>query len=164
MNDFIIAIDVGTAQTAYTVMNKEYRIIESDIVPNETLLDIIKQNRQDVKTLVYEEFASYGMPIGKTTMESIKWNGRFIQHALHHGYCHIVPMLRKDVKMNLCQTMKAKDSNIRIALVDRYATHDFKNGKGTKNNPDTLYGFRADMYSSLAIGTTYYDKVKGKYK
>ena len=164
MNNFFIAIDVGTIESAYTIMNNEYKIIESDIVENMKLLDIIKDNRQDVKTLVYEKFVSYRMPVGQTTMDSIEWNGRFIQHALHHGYLKVVAISRRDVKLNLCNSMKAKDTNVRLALVDRYATHDFKSGKGTKKNPDTLYGFRADMYSSLGVGTTYLDTIKGKYK
>lgn len=154
----ILALDVGTERTAYTLLNSNYEILSSDIISNEELLIEIKKMKEFANIFVFEEFASYGMPIGKTTMEAIKWNGRFIQKALDCGYKEIVPMLRKDVKINLCQTMKAKDTNIRVALVERYAKHDFKRGKGTKDNPDVLYGFKKDMYSSLAIATTYFDK------
>lgn len=159
----ILALDAGTFQTAFTALKNDYSIIDSGIVDNLEILTMISKLGGVKDVLVYEDFASYGMPIGKTTMETIKWNGRFIQRALDNDL-EVVPVLRKDVKMNLCHTMKATDSNIRVALVDRYATHDFKNGKGTKNNPDTLYGFKKDMYSSLAIGTTYLDTIKKKYK
>ena len=56
--------------------------------------------------------------------------------------------------------MKAKDSNIRQALIDRFANFDFKNGKGTAKNKDVFYGVTKDVWSAIAIGVTYYEKNK----
>jgi len=149
----IIALDVGTEKTAFAIMNEEYELYDFGKLDNEELID---SSFYCVDVMVYEEFASYGMPIGKTTMESIKWNGRFIQRALDgsrdiDSQIKIVPMLRKDVKINLCGTMKAKDSNIRQALIDRFGV------VGTKNNKGKFYGVSADIWSAIAICVTYID-------
>lgn len=151
-----IALDVGTTQTAFAVMSDQYDLLDFGKVDNEELLD---STYYSCDVLIYEEFASYGMPIGKTTMESIKWNGRFIQRALDGAKSigkeiKVVPMLRKDVKMNLCGTMKAKDSNIRQALIDRFGN------VGTKKDKGFFYGVSKDVWSAVAICTTYIDSIK----
>ncbi len=75
--------------------------------------------------VVIERLASYGMPVGR------------------------------DEKLHLCHDSRAKDANIRRALIDRFATHDLKNGKGTKKNPDWFYGFSSDVWAAYAVGITY---------
>ena len=91
--------------------------------------------------LVIEMIASYGMPVGKEVFDTCVWIGRFIQ---------------QDEKMNICGSMKAKDSNIRQALIDRFGT------VGTKKNPGWFYGFKADCWSAYAVGITYLDLTKEK--
>jgi hypothetical protein len=61
---------------------------------------------------------------------------------------------RAEEKMNLCYSMKAKDSNIRQALIDRFGE------VGTKNNPGFFYGFKKDIWAAFAVGVTYLDKKK----
>ena len=58
---------------------------------------------------------------------------------------------RKEEKINLCGSMKAKDSNIRQALLDRFGI------VGTKKEPGWFYGMKKDMWSAYAVGTTYLD-------
>lgn len=69
--------------------------------------------------------ASYGMPVGKEIFDTCVWIGRFIE-ANDKDYKFVY---RKDEKINLCNSMKAKDSNIRQALIDRFGE------VGTKKNP-----------------------------
>lgn len=157
----ILALDVGTTESGFCLVEVEtYKPLKFGKIANEELLQIVKT--EDYELLVYEKFASYGMAIGESTIKSIEWNGRYIQSALDRNI-NTYPVLRKDEKLCLCGTMRAKDSNIRQALIDRFAKFDFKNGKGTKKNPDWLYGFKADIYAAYAVAIVYIDVKNGLY-
>ena len=105
--------------------------------------------------IAIEMIASYGMAVGVSVFETCVWIGRFIQ-AIGNG---IEPrfIYRKDEKMNLCGSMKAKDSNIIQALIDRFAPNTRNKGKGTKKEQGWFYGFSKDIWQSYAVGVTYYD-------
>lgn len=149
----IIALDVGTTESAYCIINKKtYTPLLFGKILNEDLLNIVKSEKYD--TFVYEEFQSYGMPIGYTTMQSILWNGRYIQIAVDRGI-GIEKVARKEEKMNICGSMKAKDSNIRQALIDRFGV------VGTIKEKGFFYGFKKDIWSAYAVGITYLDRIKG---
>ena len=152
----ILALDVGTTESAYCLVeSKTYKPIDFGKIDNNELLEKVKT--MGYSKLIYEEFQSYGMPIGESTIKSITWNGRYIQSALDRNI-PVYPIYRREEKMNLCGSMRAKDSNIRQALIDRFAKHDFKNGKGTKNNKDWFYGFKLDVWAAYACGITFLDK------
>ena len=153
----ILAIDVGTTESGYAVLKMPFELIEFGKVSNEELLKIVKSGLYD--KLIYEEFQSYGMPIGVSTIKSITWNGRYIQSALDVGR-EVFPVFRKEEKLLLCGSLKAKDSNIRQELINRYAKHDFKSGKGVKAKPDTFYGVSKDVWQAIAVGVTYYEKTR----
>lgn len=75
--------------------------------------------------MVIEMIASYGMPVGKEVFDTCVWIGRFAETSgMPTNYIY-----RKDEKMNICHSMRAKDSNIRQALIDRFGV------VGTKKNP-----------------------------
>lgn len=155
----ILALDVGTEQSGYCLMNTDnYMPYDFGKKDNyEILKNIVKMWLYD--TLVYEEFQSYGMPVGVSTIKSITWNGRFIEAAWERGIPHY-PIYRVEEKINLCGTTKAKDANLRQAMIDRFAKFDFKNGKGTKDKKDWFYGFAKDSWSAAIIGVTFADKLK----
>ena len=75
-----------------------------------------------------EMIASYGMAVGKEVFETCVWIGRFKEIAEFNNI-KVEYIYRKDEKMNICHSMKAKDSNIRQALIDRFGE------VGTKKNP-----------------------------
>lgn len=151
----IFAIDPGNVESAYAIIEMpEFRLVEYGKMANEDLLEIVKRTPWAVFDLAIEMVASYGMPVGKDVFETCVWIGRFIQEAAtkHHF------VYRKDEKIHLCFDSRAKDSNIRQALIDRYAKFDFKNGKGTKKNPDTFYGVSKDVWQAIAVGVTHYER------
>ena len=148
----ILSIDVGTTETGFCLIDKgTYRPIRFGKISNEELLQIVKNEDYDI--LIYEEFQSYGMPIGISTITSITWNGRYIQSALDREK-KVDYIYRKEEKMNLCGSMKAKDSNIRQALIDRFGE------VGTKKNQGWFYRFKKDIWSAYAVGVTWLDKQK----
>lgn len=151
----IFAIDPGNIESGFAFFEMpDLALIEFGKVKNEILLENINFFTSQANSIAIEMVASYGMPVGKDVFETCVWIGRFVQAAKKEAYF----VYRKDEKLCLCGSLKAKDSNIRQALIDRYATFDFKNGKGTKKNPDTFYGVSKDAWQAIAVGVTHYEK------
>jgi hypothetical protein len=57
-------------------------------------------------------------------------------------------VFRRDVKLHLCGSARAKDPNIRQALLDRFGP------VGTKKAPGPLYGVKSHIWSALAVAVT----------
>ncbi|KJS84998.1 MAG: hypothetical protein JM58_09535 [Peptococcaceae bacterium BICA1-8] len=153
----ILAIDPGNLESAYVAMDENLKPVEFGKIQNELLIHkISKQMQKDYKThFALEMVASYGMAVGETVFETVFWSGRFWETAYQYGD-NQTKIYRKDVKINLCHTMKAKDSNIRQALIDRFGE------VGVKKSPGWFYGFKSDIWSAYAVGVAYYDlHIKG---
>jgi hypothetical protein len=144
----IIAIDPGNVESAYVIADTlTLKPIEFGKIANKELLEKIKQ--YDDHILIIEMIASYGMAVGKEVFETVFWIGQFWESAHRLSRYRIY---RKEVKMNICNSMKAKDCNIRKALIDRFGE------VGTKKNQGFFYGFKADIWQAYAVLVTYYDK------
>jgi hypothetical protein len=155
-NKRLIAIDPGNIQSAYCVIEYEtLKPIEFGKVENKAINGILMQYSDDNKCeqMAIEMIASYGMAVGKEVFDTCVWIGRYIEQARTYfiGYDYVY---RKDVKIALCGTTRANDSNIRQALIDRFGI------VGTKKEPGYFYGFAKDVWSAYAVGITYLDKIK----
>lgn len=153
----IFAVDPGNTHSGYAIIQMpDFTLLEFGKVQNEKLLGILeKYSRANaIDAFAIEMVASYGMAVGKHVFETCVWIGRFVQ-AIHPKKAKFI--YRKDEKLCLCGNLKAKDSNIRQALIDRYAKHDFKSGKGVKKNPDTFYGVSKDAWQAIAVGVTFHE-------
>ena len=141
----ILAIDPGTEQSGYVIWDTDKReIVHKGIENNRELCTNYIHLSFDV--LVIEMVACFGMPIGKSTLETVLWIGRFFERSREVGATlSVYKAYRKDIKLFLCQTMRAKDANVRQALIDRLGE------PGTKKNPGKTYGVIAHLWSALAI-------------
>lgn len=154
----IIAIDPGNVESGFVILNDDLSINSKSKVSNYQLLDTIKYvlSNTEKADIAIEMVASYGMAVGATVFETCVWIGRFKQEIFELGY-ESQFIYRKDEKLNLCGSMKARDSNIIQALIDRFAPNTRNKGKGTKKEPGWFYGFSKDIWQAYAVGITYYD-------
>ena len=146
----LIAIDPGTTESAYVSYDStERKILGYGKARNEMVLEALK--RTQLRVLVIEMLACYGMPVGKSVFETALWIGRFIQ-AWDRPYNLLY---RREVKMHLCGSVKAKDSNIRQALIDKFGS------PGTKKNQGKTYGIAADVWAALGVAVTFVEVNNG---
>ena len=155
----VIAIDPGTTDSAMVVMDVEtLKPEQMYLEDNEMIRHLLRGIELGLDDrLVIEMVASYGMPVGKEVFETCVWIGRFFEIGTMRLRNGMKPQFvyRKDEKLHICQSPKANDATIRRALIDRFADHDLKFGRGTKANPDWFYGFRQDLWAAYAVGLTY---------
>lgn len=160
----IVAIDPGNIESAVCVMNADYEPIVHFKAPNADVVNFLHTKLLNTDTVVIERVASYGMAVGKEVFDTCFWIGYFAAVAeLSGAHDRVHYIYRQEEKLCLCQDSRAKDQNIRRALIDRFAKHDLKNGRGTKKNPDFFYGFAADQWAAFAVGCTYLDKSNGRF-
>lgn len=160
----ILAIDPGNEKSAYVVLEDDLKPGEFGKVSCAHVRDIVIPTLVDLYpgiTLAIEMVASYGMPVGREVFETCFWAGMFWQAANVKDKRLIY---RIDEKLTLCRDSRAKDANIRQALIDRFAYGVPNKGKGTKKEPGWFYGFSADVWQAYAVGVTCADMMEGRYK
>lgn len=150
----VIAIDPGTEQSAFVVLRSDGSLEKRDLQDNRTLVSLLRDAEPTAAVLAVEMIASYGMPVGRETFETCVWIGRFIEAW---GGPHEL-VYRREVKLHLCNSSRAKDANVRQALLDRYGPGREK-AMGRKAEPGPLYGVRKDIWSALGVGVTFLDRV-----
>jgi hypothetical protein len=149
----VLSIDPGNRESAFAKWDG-VTVQKFAKTENKTLKNSLPFLAGENSVVVIEMIASYGMPVGKDVFETCLFIGQLQQLCEHLDIpCELV--YRKDVKMHLCNSMRAKDGNIRQALIDRFGD------KGTKKSPGIFYGVSADSWSAIAIAVYYFDtKVK----
>jgi hypothetical protein len=162
-----LAIDPGTNKSAFCIVDDNMDICNFGIMENDALCSYLQSpelTKQNVLLSAIEMIACYGMPVGRETFETCVWIGRFVECLTQgHPLLPIAKVYRKDVKLYLCNSVKAKDANVRQAILDRYSpTGGGKTPQiGVKNNPGPLYGVKSHIWAALAVAI-YYQHNRGE--
>lgn len=145
----VLAIDPGSAQSAWLRFDGS-RPHGFGISANDVLVRALRTgDLPDV--VVIEKVESYGMAVGAEVFDTVLWAGRFAEAA------HRVPVVllpRRAVKLALCGDSRARDANIRAALIDRFGGSA---ARGRKAAPGPLYGISRDVWSALAVAVAFAD-------
>lgn len=141
----ILAIDPGTTESGFVVL-LDGQVRTSGVLTNDGMLQLLPEYAEQNYTLAIEMIASYGMPVGREVFETCVWIGRFMQAWRKPDAVQLV--YRKDVKSLLCGSAKAKDANIRQALLDMVGP------QGTKKAPGPTYGVKSHAWAALGVAVT----------
>ncbi len=145
MQRMIFAIDPGVELSGW-VKWEGGEVISSGITENEMILLEIDRTLAD--ELAIEMVSSYGMPVGKEVFRTVWWSGRFAEAWINAKNKNPIEVYRKDVKLQLCNSPRAKDANIRQALIDLIGP------QGTKKNPGPTYGVKSHAWAALGVAVT----------
>ncbi len=154
MSDRILAIDPGPVQSAWLTLwdgipqQGYFGIIENDGLRSE----IGASGRwNEPPVVVIEKVQSYGMAVGAEVFETVFWSGRFAEAA---SPLPVYRIGRKAIVTHLCGSARAKDPNVRAALIDRFG------GPAAIRKGGALYGVSKDVWSALAIACAWQDGVR----
>ena len=160
----VLAIDPGPAKSAIVLYESETRVVlHHEIQDNASLLGTYERywwRDNEVECCAIEMIASYGMAVGAEVFSTCVWVGRFTERA---ELCDmaVYQVFRRDVKLHLCGQARAKDANVRQALIDRFGPGKDK-AIGKKKAQGPLFGIKADEWAALAVAVTFAETIVEK--
>lgn len=150
----LLAIDPGNEQSGWVLYNTVSGLPEDwEKADNDDVLSLVDWVGAD--RLAIERIASYGMAVGASVFETCVWSGRFIERWLRVDMPQRpepIRVYRKDVKLHLCNSPRAKDANVRQAIVDLYGGKE--KAIGLKKTPGPLYGMTKDCWAAMGVALT----------
>ena len=161
MSSLYLAIDPGNIFSAYTIIDDAKNLLDFGILENNALKKKIEQDDFDSEfnLVAIEMLQCYGMPVGKSVLDTCVWIGRF-QEVIEDNYHIDVDFYgRKKVVAHICGSVQAGDKNIRQAILDMYpATGGGATPQiGIKKQRGPLFGVSKDVWAALAVAITYRD-------
>ena len=155
----IIAIDPGPERSGYVVFDGT-RVLAHGWDTTADIREGFRRWMAGAIFVVFEGVESYGMAVGAETFETVFVTGRLYELAVrYYDTAHVSRIYRKAIKLHLCGSARAKDANIRQALLDRFG--GAKAAKGTKAEPGPLYGVSGHGWAALALAVTWWDQQGG---
>lgn len=156
----ILAIDPGPTISGWCMIQGP-RFIRGGQAYNADVWRALSVNHDnafnDCDIVAIEWMESYGQVVGQSIFKTCAWVGRFeAAFGWFDNVAKVKRVQRSHVKLHLCHTARAKDVNVRQALVDLWGD-DIHSVKGTKKNPGPLYGVKDHIWSALAVAVTVRD-------
>jgi hypothetical protein len=141
-----LGIDPGPVESAFvwwdSVAEKVIRLESIPVFGIDSLT--IGPLLKDVDFVSIEWIECFGMAVGQETFRTVAGIGWFASLLYDRTWSlRLVP--RRAVKMHLCNSMRAKDANVRQALIDRFGP------VGTKKQPGKLYGVATHYWAALGV-------------
>lgn len=151
----ILAIDPGPTESAWVQLAGD-QVLGFAKESNDLVIQRVATST--ASRLAIEMIASYGMPVGREVFETCVWIGRFAEtwDVNHVPQSPARFITRMQAKMHMCNSAKAKDANVRQALIDRWGPGK-ERAIGKKASPGPLYGVSDDVWQALAVGVYDYD-------
>lgn len=140
----VLGIDPGTLESGYAVYMPGGGVLASGVLVNEDMIAVVKASDADL--LAIEKIVSYGNVVGNETFDTCEWIGRFQQ--VWPTPNEVVKVKRIDVKKVVCGNGRAKDPQVRAALLALIGP------QGTKAKPGPTYGVKSHAWSALAVAVT----------
>ena len=171
-----IGIDPGSDESGVCIVRPDYSIDFADKISNNKLLRMLRLliNKEDYEyEIAIESIQSYGMTMGKTTIETCYMIGRLMQAIEHTWDPELVTKYflyaRPEYGKAICGGNKINDSLIRSALEMRFGSYDkgkpeirLKSGKikqvGTPDGPLYKIAGATDKRSAYALCVYHIDK------
>jgi hypothetical protein len=153
MTPLVIGIDPGTKQSAYVAWDGQW-IQELGTEPNpqvaKYLRDVGRRTGRDT-CVVFEAIESYGMPIGKETLETVFWTGRLFQIARDTiGPKQVSRLPRRAVKKHLKLGKGSGDPQVRAALIRRY------------RHPNDWRGLKSHQWAAFALAVCWWETERAR--
>lgn len=148
-----LALDPGPVVTGWCLLGHDGAPVQSDVSPNEQVIEMLRAGGLGARLLVIERIESRGMSVAQVVFDTCVWIGRFQQAWHDPGAVRLI--FRRAVKLHLCGSAKAKDTNVWQALLDRFGGKDVAVGK--KAAPGRLYGVKSHARQALAVAITDFD-------
>lgn len=154
----ILGLDPGPDDTAAVIFDAG-KIEFAGVTSSEYLASTLPLLDYDV--IACEHLQCMGMAVGKEVFETAYWIGHFraVAQAIEKPFHRIY---RNEEKMTLCGTMKAKDPNIRQALIDMLGPQWIKSEVPGRKKPKIIRspgptnGIHDDLWSALAVAVTFW--------
>ncbi len=155
----VIGLDPGYEQSALVFWDGE-KVGEHGIFPNLDVIERLRESPSSPQVLAIEGISAMGMAVGKEVFETVYISGIFAASWYPN---RVERVFRHDVKLHICGQRRAKDGEIRQAIIDRFGPTKEK-AIGKKKTPGPLFGIASHEWAALAVALTFHDLHSGEIR